>query len=114
MRKVILVMLMLMCLLGLAGQTVDNNITVFVTKANQWDVHLQWTNPETVPHVYKVYRSQDPTVLGYKIANVNGTATGGAYDDIGVLQDGFTYYYQILRVNGEEAANLSGLTSVFK
>lgn len=101
MRKVILVMLMLAMLgVGIGGQTVNNNITVFVTKANQWDAHLEWTNPTlTPPYIYKVYRSEDPTVLGYKIATVHGTVIGGDYDDIGVLQDNFTYYYQILRVS---------------
>lgn len=99
-RKIAIFLLFVLSV-GMPGQTINNGISLFVTKANQWDAHLEWTCalPKPLPYVYKVYRSEDPTLLGNKIANVNGTATGGSYDDIGVLQDGFTYYYQIVHVS---------------
>jgi hypothetical protein len=101
MRRVILFLCILLLALTYSAQTVNNNILLFVTKANQWDAHLEWANivVPPPPYVYKIYKSPDPTVLGIKIANVNGDINGGTYDDIGALNDNFTYYYQVLRTN---------------
>ena len=81
------------------AQTVSNNILLFVTKTNDVQYKLDWTDsarPPACPQVFKIYRSEDPTVLGQKIANVNGTTYTDkvANPDIPVV-----YYYQVLRVN---------------
>lgn len=83
---------------GAKAESVPNDILLMVTKISDIEYHLEWVdlvNPLPNPSVYKVYRSEDPTMLGIKIATVNGFS----YNDV-VSDPTFppVYYYQIIRL----------------
>ena len=80
----------------LQAETVNNNITLTITKVSDAQYKLDWVDPTPTPPVYRIYRSEDPAVLGNQIAKVNAfTYTDNVADpNIPVV-----YYYQIVRAN---------------
>jgi len=69
-----------------------------MTKISDFSYELDWADLDGNPVPYKIYRSEDPTILGKKIATVRGTT----YTDVitGNPTIPQVYYYKVKRVTG--------------
>ena len=78
----------------------NDNIILLMTKLSDFSYRLDWADlnaTDCSPEVYNIYRSENPAVLGVKIATLHGTTYTDNIDGNPTVPK--VLFYQVRRVN---------------
>jgi hypothetical protein len=95
---IVSILMMILIPIAITPQTIDNGITLYVTKVSNKRYHLQWEDPNgpNCWELYYVYASQDPKVLGDLVATVRDTQV----DLRERQQTDILWFFQVVRAHG--------------
>lgn len=109
MKKALVVMFVVIIMavsMTATTQTIDNGITLYVTKVTNTRYHLQWEDSAQQSRwsIYFVFASQNPRSLGSLVAIVMSD-----HVDLQDTQPNALWFFQIVRAGGNTGATVSEL-----